>query len=156
MASHWEKDDALTSGISEAILTIYALFPESLLRVNELLHEYHLTVSQLKILVALHHKNKSVSQLSRDLGIAKPNVTPVVDLLESRSLVVRERDTSDGRRVNIRLTDAGTDLLQQVQHSAQGQIQAWSQICNRSEAKAVRDAANTMIHFMNTICDNRK
>ena len=155
MASHWEKDDALTSGIADAILTLYALFPESMLRINTLLREYELTVSQLKILVALHQKSKSVSQLSRDLGIAKPNVTPVVDLLEERGLVQRERDTTDGRRVNIHLTAKGTELLQRVQHSAQGQIQEWRQCCNRSEAKAVRDAAKTLIHFINTICENR-
>jgi DNA-binding MarR family transcriptional regulator len=44
-------------------------------------------------------------------GLLPAQVVPVLDLLEERGLVQRQRADEDRRRMVVRLTDAGRDLL---------------------------------------------
>lgn len=74
-----------------------------------------LTDSQFGVLEALLHLGPSPQhELGRALFTSRPNVTTVVDNLEKRRLVLRERDTVDRRSVIVRLTSEGRDLIEQI------------------------------------------
>jgi DNA-binding MarR family transcriptional regulator len=49
-------------------------------------------------------------ELSRRIGIETASSTAVIDQLEKRRLITRERDTADRRRINVTLTPAGRAL----------------------------------------------
>jgi MarR family transcriptional regulator, 2-MHQ and catechol-resistance regulon repressor len=74
-----------------------------------------LTMSQFGVLEALHHLGP---MHQRDLGqrILKSsgNMTMVIDNLERRGLVRRERSVEDRRFIQIHLTDAGERLIRRV------------------------------------------
>lgn len=72
-----------------------------------------LTLSQFGVLEVLYHKGPLCQ---RDIGqkILKTsgNMTMVIDNLEKRELVVREKDLVDRRRMLLKLTEKGFDLIQ--------------------------------------------
>ena len=49
-------------------------------------------------------------ELSRRIGIETASSTAVIDQLEKRGLIARERDPRDRRRINVTLTPAGRAL----------------------------------------------
>lgn len=76
------------------------------------LASHGLTVSQFGVLEALYHKGPLCQ---RDIGwkILKTsgNMTTVIDNLEKRALVAREKDLDDRRRISVKLTENGFDLI---------------------------------------------
>lgn len=84
-------------------------------RIHQHLEQTNLTVSQFGVLEALWHLG-SLSQ--RDLGhkLLKSggNITLVIDNLEKRQLVRRERQTHDRRVILVCLTELGSTLIQDV------------------------------------------
>jgi MarR family 2-MHQ and catechol resistance regulon transcriptional repressor len=74
-----------------------------------------LTISQFGVLEALLHKG---SLCQRDLAAkilkSTGNITMVIDNLEKRGLVRRERDSEDRRYLTVHLTDAGSALIENV------------------------------------------
>lgn len=54
------------------------------------------------------------ARLAEECGLAKGTLTGMVGTLESRGLVDRDRMAADRRRVSVRLTPAGRDLIERV------------------------------------------
>lgn len=72
----------------------------------------NLSSSQFGVLEALLHVGPLYqNQLGRKLLKSSGNITMVVDHLEQRGLVQRERDMDDRRRVTVQLTPAGRKLI---------------------------------------------
>lgn len=73
------------------------------------------TPSQFGVLEALYHLGPLLpSQLARKHLMSRGNITTVVDNLEKRGLVRRERDSQDRRVIFVHLTDEGRALLQEI------------------------------------------
>ena len=81
-------------------------------RMHRHLADHRLTTSQFGVLEALYHKG---ALCQRDIGMkilkTSGNMTTVIDNLEKRELVVREKDLADRRRMTVKLTQAGFDLI---------------------------------------------
>ena len=74
-----------------------------------------LTVSQFGVLEALLHGGPLCQRdLARKILKSTGNITMVIDNLEKRQLVQRERDAEDRRFITIRLTDAGRELIDSI------------------------------------------
>jgi MarR family 2-MHQ and catechol resistance regulon transcriptional repressor len=75
----------------------------------------NLTISQFGVLEALYHLG---SLCQNDLGSkilkSNSNMTTVVDNLEKRKLVRRERDQEDRRMVMVHLTENGLELISKI------------------------------------------
>lgn len=82
-------------------------------RMHRHLMDTGLTLSQFGVLEVLYHKGPLCQ---RDIGqkILKTsgNMTMVIDNLEKRGLVGREKDPTDRRRMVVRLTEEGLALIQ--------------------------------------------
>jgi DNA-binding MarR family transcriptional regulator len=53
-------------------------------------------------------------ELSRRAGIQKASATSVIDALKKRRLIRGDQDSIDRRKVNLHLTPAGLDLMQEL------------------------------------------
>jgi len=81
-------------------------------RINHHLKDVKLTISQFGVLEAIYHLGPMhQNQLAEKILKSTGNLTLVIDNLEKRGLVERERDPSDRRCVLIHLTDAGHQLI---------------------------------------------
>ena len=84
-------------------------------RIHRHLKDDNLTISQFGVLEALYHLGPlSQGELGLKILKSNANLTTVVDSLEKKSLVVRERFDDDRRRVTVNLTEAGRKLIARV------------------------------------------
>lgn len=84
-------------------------------RIHGHLKEDNLTVSQFGVLEALYHLGPlSQSELGKKILKSNANLTTVVDSLEKKALVVRDRSADDRRKVTVHLTGAGKELIAKV------------------------------------------
>lgn len=84
-------------------------------RTNRAMAASDLSISQFGVLEALFHKGPLCQ---RDIAVkilkSTGNITMVIDNLEKRGLVRRERGLEDRRYITIYLTDAGQQLIAEV------------------------------------------
>jgi MarR family transcriptional regulator, 2-MHQ and catechol-resistance regulon repressor len=74
-----------------------------------------LTLPQLYVLTTLGLQgDMPLGRLGRELMVSKGNITPIVDHLERDGLVVRDQDSKDRRRIWVRLTENGKELLGEI------------------------------------------
>ncbi len=84
-------------------------------RVHRHLSSSGLTVSQFGVLEAIYHVGPlSQKELGRKILRSSGNITMVIDNLEKRRLVRRERDTSDRRIFIVHLTVEGQALIRKI------------------------------------------
>jgi len=81
-------------------------------RLNRNLASADLTVSQFGVLEALYHKGPLCQRdIAKKILKSTGNITMVIDNLERRGLVRRERAAEDRRYITINLTEKGTWLI---------------------------------------------
>jgi MarR family transcriptional regulator, 2-MHQ and catechol-resistance regulon repressor len=84
-------------------------------RVTRHLEDDGLTVSQFGVLEALFHLGPlSQRELAQKILKSGGNVTMVIDNLEKRGLVKRERDSEDRRLYRVTLTPLGRKLIKNI------------------------------------------
>lgn len=84
-------------------------------RIHRNLSAIGLTISQLGVLDALYHLGPlSQTEIGKKILKSSGNITMVIDNLEKRGLVRRERGKSDRRYIIVRLTDEGRGLISAI------------------------------------------
>ncbi len=84
-------------------------------RVHNHLKIAKLTISQFGVLEALYHLGPMCQRdIAQKILKSTANLTTVIDNLEKRRLVKRERDTADRRYFNVTLTKKGEKLIQKI------------------------------------------
>ncbi|MEI6208523.1 MAG: MarR family transcriptional regulator [Desulfuromonadales bacterium] len=84
-------------------------------RVNRCMAAANLTISQFGVLEALYHKGPLCQRdIAAKILKSTGNITLVIDNLEKRNLVRRERDAGDRRYFTIHLTEEGAVLIAKV------------------------------------------
>jgi MarR family 2-MHQ and catechol resistance regulon transcriptional repressor len=84
-------------------------------RIHRNLSAIGLTISQLGVLDALYHLGPlSQTEIGKKILKSSGNITMVIDNLEKRGLVRRERRKSDRRYIIVRLTDEGHGLISDI------------------------------------------
>jgi MarR family transcriptional regulator, organic hydroperoxide resistance regulator len=63
-----------------------------------------------------------LGQLSKKMYLHPSTITGLIDRLEARSLVARNRDSADRRVVTVELTPAGQDLVKRAPNPVQGKM----------------------------------
>ena len=84
---------------------------------DELFSRYELTAQQynaLRLLRGAHPDRLATLDLAGRLISRAPDITRMIDRLEQRGLVERERVPQDRRTVRVGLTDAGQALLEEL------------------------------------------
>ena len=75
------------------------------------LAKFELTAPQVQVLMSLWSEdNKTITELSRMVSSDGPTLTSLLDRLEAKNLIMRERDPNDRRTIHIRLCSAGREL----------------------------------------------
>lgn len=82
---------------------------------RKLMSQHGLSGPQLLCLNQLHLRGERLSgALAKDMSLSPATVTGILDRLETRGLVLRERQRDDKRTVVVRLTDTGRELVEQA------------------------------------------
>ena len=119
-----ESDPGKASPYAEAIfLSLRRMIRAIDLHSREVIGRSRLTVSQLVCLRQLWLSGPATpSRLARAVYLSQATVTGILDRLESRGLVTRERNRTDRRLVGIRLTEAGSGIAESMPIPLQGRF----------------------------------
>ncbi len=114
MGSHYQGSDSEVLALSTLINLVRAA--ESVMgRLNSQFTGVSVTQSQFSALDSLYHLGPlSQRELGEKLLKTSGNITMVVDNLEKRELVRRERGERDRRIVTVHLTDKGREVIQSL------------------------------------------
>lgn len=77
------------------------------------------------LMLLLANEALSPKQLAKVLSLTAPNLTMLLDRLQDRGLILRERNPNDGRSQHVRLTHAGTQLIREADQAAKGMYAHW-------------------------------
>ena len=71
-----------------------------------------LTAPQILLLQAIRDKgHETIGEIAADISLSQATVTTIIDRLEKRNLVYRERSKEDKRKVHAFLTDEALEVL---------------------------------------------
>lgn len=145
MARNWTEDDMLVDAITGNLFEALPLLPKRLVRVDAITRRFDMPFSHVQILCMLSGNTMSIGEISRALGIAKPNITPLLDSLAERGLLERIRSTKDRRIVNVELMPEGVKLAQEIRQAIAEQVADWPESIGANEAKRLNNALATLI-----------
>ena len=145
MAKNWTADQALVSAISQNLYDALPLLPKRLVRVDAITREFGMPFSHIQILCMLTDKEMSIGEISSSLGIAKPNITPLLDALHERGVLERCRSEKDRRIVNVRLLPEGQALACRLREAIAAQTTEWPASFSTSDVKRLNNALAYLI-----------
>ena len=101
----------------EVYLGIWRTYDRLRMLEDNLFQGFELTAQQynlLRLLQAEHPDSLPTLSVATRLVSRAPDITRMLDKLENRHWIERERPKSNRRVVNVRITTAGIELLQQI------------------------------------------
>ncbi len=145
MAKNWAEEGNLLDAITGNLFDALPLLPKRLVRVDAITRKYDMPFSHVQILCMLSGGSMTIGQISRALGIAKPNITPLLDSLKERGLLERVRSERDRRIVNVELLPAGEEMALNIRRSIAEQVAEWPGSLGTGDAKRMNNALATLI-----------
>ncbi len=104
--------EELMDKIEEVLITLRRLIRATDLHSKQLVKTAGLTAPQLLLLQAIREKGQvTIGALAKEISLSQATVTTILDRLEKRGLVYRERSSEDKRKVHAYLTDKGAEIL---------------------------------------------
>jgi DNA-binding MarR family transcriptional regulator len=111
----------------EVALSLVRVADRASAAVNEVLRQAGLSNSQYNVLRILRGSAPDglpCGEIAERMVRRDPDLTRLLDRLDTRGLVVRTRDTRDRRIVRAAITDAGLELLAQLDAPVQAGVKA--------------------------------
>ncbi len=100
---------------SQVCFPLYAASREVIKLYKPFLDEYNLTYTQYITMLVLWEDEKiTIKELCKKLYLDSGTITPVIKKLEAMGLLIKYRDKSDERIVNVELTDKGRELKEEI------------------------------------------
>ena len=156
MAKNWTTDTALIDAVSGNLFAALPLLPKRLVRVEAIMKELDMPFSHIQILCMLHEGAMSIGEISRRLGIAKPNITPLLDHLHQRGLLTRERSEEDRRVVLVTLMPDGETCAARIREEIGNQVIAWPEEFSHSDIKRLNNALALLVDTARRLAEDEK
>ena len=111
--------------------------------------EFGMPLSHVQVLVMLDHRGSlSITEISNSFGIAKPNITPLVDRLIEEGLVMRERNSADRRVVNVVICEKGRERLADIYRDLCDNLFDWTRTLSQEDMTAFNEALETIVRLL--------
>lgn len=147
MAKNWLDDAALIDAITGNLFDALPLLPKRLIHVDAITREFGMPFSHVQIICSLSEQEMTIGEISTKLGIAKPNITPLLDVLSERGILERCRNDRDRRIVNVRLMPEGQELANRIKQSISDQVKDWPAGLSCSDLKRMNNALAYLIEM---------
>ena len=145
-------DPAMIDNVAQNMFHVLPLIKKRLLHMDLVQREHGTPLSHVQVLAMLNDVGTmSVSEISRRLGIAKPNITPLVDRLFESGYVDRQHDENDRRVVNIVLMEAGKEKLASIRATISRQIQMQVDGLSVSEFRELNESLSSVVHILSSL-----
>lgn len=116
---------------------------------RRLMSELGVTSTQLNCLAAIDEMPESTAREVADrIHVGTSTLVGVLDRLEDKDLITRERDASDRRRVLLRATHAGRELLERAPSPLGDVLHQKFRRLPRSEQRSLADAVGRVAELV--------
>lgn len=123
------------SSVEDVLVALRRVIRATDLHSKHLAKTTGLTAPQILLLQTIRNKGKvTIGELANEISLSQATVTTILDRLEKRKLVYRERSSEDKRKVHAYLTDEATEVLKEAPIPLQdhftrqfGDLQEWEQ-----------------------------
>lgn len=123
------------NSIEEVLVALRRVIRATDLHSKHLAKTTGLTAPQILLMQTIRDKGQvTIGELANKVSLSQATVTSILDRLEKREMVYRERSKEDKRKVHAYLTDQATDVLKEApiplqEHFATqfGDLQEWEQ-----------------------------
>jgi DNA-binding MarR family transcriptional regulator len=127
--------DTFLGRIEEVLVALRRVIRATDLHSRHLAKTTGLTAPQILLLQTIRDKGEvTIGELATDVSLSQATVTSILDRLEKRELIYRERSKTDKRKVHAHLTEQAMEVLKsapiplQAQFARQfGDLQEWEQ-----------------------------
>ena len=110
-----EKTDELLKLSNQICFPLYACGKEIVRKYKPFLDEFDLTYTQYIVLLVLwENDHLSVKDIGEKLYLDSGTLTPLLNKLEAKGLINKDKDKEDGRGLIISLTDKGHTLKKDI------------------------------------------
>lgn len=138
--------------IAQGIFQAQPLLKKRLVKLSAIQSDQGIPLSHVQVLAMLEEVGSmSVSEISKRFGIAKPNITPLVDRLVNAGLVDRVRSETDRRVVNIVILEEGRERLRQIQSALNDHVASWQHALSAEEFERLDRALADVIEILGKI-----
>lgn len=138
--------------IALGVFQAQPLLKKRLVKLSAIQSDQGIPLSHVQVLSMLEEVGSmSVSEISKRFGIAKPNITPLVDRLVSAGLVDRVRSETDRRVVNIVILEEGRERLRQIQNALNKHVAGWQSKLTADEFARLDNALADVIEILGKI-----
>lgn len=136
MRGHWHSlKETAVDRIDEVLVALRRVIRATDLHSKYLAKTAGLTAPQILLLHAIRDNEQvTIGELAKEINLSQATVTSILDRLEKRGLVRRERSEKDKRKVHAYLTDEGIEVLKNAPIPLQEQfnrqfsdLQDWEQ-----------------------------
>ena len=104
------------------------------------LQDTALTVNEFTVMEALYSKESLYpNQLIDKILIPNSSLTYVLDILEKKDYIIRQKDVNDGRRQQIRLTETGKKIFVDVYQKHYQHMQEIFQVLTAKEESRLQE-----------------
>jgi len=98
--------------VDEVLIALRRIIRATDLHSKYLVKTTGLTTAQLLLMRSVREKGAvSIGELADDIHLSQATVTTILDRLEGRHLISRNRSTEDKRKIHIHLTDDGLKII---------------------------------------------
>ncbi len=135
MLVYASRGDILLGRIDEVLVALRRVIRATDLHSRHLAKTTGLTAPQILLLQTIRDRGEvTIGELATDISLSQATVTTILDRLEKRGLVYRQRSNEDKRKVHAHLTADAQEILKnapiplQEQFTRQfGELQEWEQ-----------------------------
>jgi len=116
---------------------------------HEVSSKFGITGPQLWALKTISQSSRlTLGDLSKKMYLHPSTISGVVDRLEGRDLVRRNRDTTDRRVVTVELTPAGQELVKRAPNPVQGKMIYGLRKLKRDELHAIYESIRKLMEIV--------
>ena len=136
-------------GKKEIIYSIRRLMQGSERYTKEINKKYNVSAAQVNCLLALHEYGPlPPSQIAKMILVNSSTVTGIIDRLEQKGLVERQRISQDRRVITIQLTESGKTLAENAPSPIQQKIIDGLKKLNPQEIEHIVNALNMLTNML--------
>lgn len=151
-------NEELIDSVAQNLFLALPIFRKRLLHMDVIQREYNVPLSHVQVMAMLHDNGPmNVSEISHRLGIAKPNITPLIDRLIAEGFVERKRDEHDRRMVIVTIREPGVARLMEIRDKMQELVGEWAVTLNASQLRELNEGLRTVTRVLGaTLQTNRE
>lgn len=149
--------EELIESVANNLFMALPIFRKRLLHMDVIQREFNVPLSHVQVLAMLHdHGSMNVSEISRRLGIAKPNITPLIDRLIEDRLVERKRDDNDRRMVIVSISPLGVSRLMEICGKMHELVGEWAVKLSAAELRELNESLRVITRILGSTIQGNK